>query len=452
MRSRSSGCCANCTSCWMRRLPSSSAGCDLPAITNCTGRSGFVRIAVSRSGSRSMSVSRLYVGTRRANPIVRVSGSSTRDTHSGACMPGCCSVHAAARRRRASSTSCRRMRRFTPQNSASESAALLQSACSVSPVPSVDSARPRSAGSVQVGAWTPFVIDVIGTSSESKPGHRSPNMRRLTWPCSFDTPFARWASLRPITAMLNGLVAGSAPGSTPRASASAGSTPGRSERREVPLDERAVEAVDARGHRRVGREHRAGAHELQRLGEREPVGDVRRDALEAEESGVPLVHVEDIGGRATAELGEHAHRASAADAEQQFLQQPMLAAAAVETVGDGAQFVGVRGDVGVQHEQRDATDRRLPHAGVQRLDRPAARASPARASRRGGAAPRAAARRGRAPGSAPAATRRARSTGRSSPPCRRARRPRAAHRGRRPPSGGRPRGCRGRPSTAAAPR
>ena len=244
------------------------------------------------------------------------------------------------------------MRRLTPQNSASESAALAQSACSVSAVPSVDSARPRSAGSVQVGACTPFVIDVIGTSSESKPGQRSPNMRRLTSPCSFETPFARWASRRPITAMLNGLVAGSAPGSTPSASASAGSTPGSSEL----VRYRSTSARSKRsmpgGHRRVGREHRAGAHELQRLGEREPLGDVRRDALEAEESGVALVHVEDVGRRAAAELGERAHRAGAADAEQQLLQQAVLAAAAVEAVGDRAQVVGVRGDVGVEQEQR----------------------------------------------------------------------------------------------------
>ena len=62
------------------------------------------------------------------------------------------------------------MRRFTAQSSASVSAALAQSACSVSAVPSLDSASARSAGSVQVGACTPFVIDVIGTSSASKPG------------------------------------------------------------------------------------------------------------------------------------------------------------------------------------------------------------------------------------------------------------------------------------------
>ena len=66
------------------------------------------------------------------------------------------------------------------------------------------------------------------------------------------------------------------------------------------------------------------------------------------------------------ELGVRPHRAGAADAEQQLLQQAVLAAAAVEAVGDGAQLVGVRGDVGVEQQQRDAADRRLPDAGVQR--------------------------------------------------------------------------------------
>ena len=41
-----------------------------------------------------------------------------------------------------------------------------------------------------------------------------------------------------------------------------------------------------------------GAHRGQRLGERQPVlGDQRADALQAEEPGVPLVHVEHLGQR-----------------------------------------------------------------------------------------------------------------------------------------------------------
>ena len=136
---------------------------------------------------------------------------------------------------------------------------------------------------------------------------------------------------------------------------------------EVALDEGAVEPVDACGNRRVGGEHRARAHQLERLGEREALGDVRRDALEAEESGVALVHVEHVGRGSAAELGEGAHRSSAADAEQELLEQAVLPPAAVEAIGDGSELVVVRGDVGVEQEQRDAADRGLPHAGVQRL-------------------------------------------------------------------------------------
>ena len=67
--------------------------------------------------------------------------------------------------------------------------------------------RPREP--TQVGACTPLVIEVIGTSASSKAGHRPWNISRLTWPCSWETPLARWARRKPITAMLN--TAGSPP-------------------------------------------------------------------------------------------------------------------------------------------------------------------------------------------------------------------------------------------------
>ena len=63
-------------------------------------------------------------------------------------------------------------------------------------------ARAMTSGATQVGAWTPLVIEPIGTSASSKAGHRPLNMPRLTSPCSCDTPLARWASRKPITAML----------------------------------------------------------------------------------------------------------------------------------------------------------------------------------------------------------------------------------------------------------
>ncbi len=78
-----------------------------------------------------------------------------------------------------------------------------QSASVVSGVPNVSCARATSEGSVQVGACTPLVTEVIGTSDWSNPGQSGPNMPRLTSPCSLETPLARWPSRRPMTAMLN---------------------------------------------------------------------------------------------------------------------------------------------------------------------------------------------------------------------------------------------------------
>jgi hypothetical protein len=64
-------------------------------------------------------------------------------------------------------------------------------------------------GSIQVMTCTPLVIEPIGTSSTSKPGHSPWNMPRETTPCSLATPLARCARRRPMTAMLN--LAGSPP-------------------------------------------------------------------------------------------------------------------------------------------------------------------------------------------------------------------------------------------------
>ena len=61
-----------------------------------------------------------------------------------------------------------------------------------------------------VGACTPLVIEPIGTSLGSKPGQSPANISRLTAPCSLLTPLARWASRRPMHAMLNTF--GSPPG------------------------------------------------------------------------------------------------------------------------------------------------------------------------------------------------------------------------------------------------
>ena len=68
-------------------------------------------------------------------------------------------------------------------------------------------------------------------------------------------------------------------------------------------------------------------------------------------------------GRA-GEVGPRLDRAHAADAEQELLQQPVLATAAVQPVGDRAQALLVLGDVGVEQQQPHPSDGRLPDPGV----------------------------------------------------------------------------------------
>ena len=115
----------------------------------------------------------------------------------------------------------------------------------------------------------------------------------------------------------------------------------------------------------MGREDRARAHNLQRLGEREPHADEVADPFESEEARVPLVGVEHLGRRGAGEFGQELDRAHSPDAQQQLLQQPVLAAAAVEAIGDRAQVVAVLGNVGVEQQQADAPHRDLPDAGVE---------------------------------------------------------------------------------------
>ncbi len=89
----------------------------------------------------------------------------------------------------------------------------------------------------------------------------------------------------------------------------------------------------------MGREHGAGPHRGERLGEGEPVADQVADPLQPEEAGVAFVGVEDLRSRDSGESREGLHRAGAADAEQQLLQQAVLAAAAVQPVGHAAQLL-----------------------------------------------------------------------------------------------------------------
>ena len=99
-----------------------------------------------------------------------------------------------------------------------------------------------------------------------------------------------------------------------------------------------------------------------------------------EEAGMALVGVEHLRRRRAGEPLVGAQRLDPAHAQQEFLLQPVVAAAAVQAVGDAAGGVVVAGNVGVQQQQRNTPDvgtpdvRQKPPAVGQRqgdLQRPA---------------------------------------------------------------------------------
>ncbi len=149
---------------------------------------------------------------------------------------------------------------------------------------------------------------------------------------------------------------------------------------EVAGDEVAREAVDAGRHRCVGGEDGAGAHRLAGLVEGQALLDELADALDAQEARVPLVHVEDLGLGAAAQRRPRAQGTHPADAEEHLLVEPVVAAAAVQPVGDLAHRRVVGLHVAVEQQQRHAPDLGQPQLGVQHaavrhahrhLDRPA---------------------------------------------------------------------------------
>ena len=122
---------------------------------------------------------------------------------------------------------------------------------------------------------------------------------------------------------------------------------------ELGLDQGLVEPVDPRRNGRVRGEDGSRPRQLDRLGEGRAVGQVLPDPLDAKEAGVALVGVEDLGPRVPGDAAVQPHRPQASDAEQQFLAQPVIAAAPVEPVGDLTQQGVVVLGVGVEEQQRD---------------------------------------------------------------------------------------------------
>ena len=130
---------------------------------------------------------------------------------------------------------------------------------------------------------------------------------------------------------------------------------------EVALHQVDREAVDARADRGVRGEHGPRADRGQRLLEGEAVGldDLAR-AFQAEKARMPFVRVEHQRLRVPGQLAVLPDGAEAADAGDDLLPQPVIGVASVEPVGDAAQVVVVRFGVGVEQQQGNAADARLP--------------------------------------------------------------------------------------------
>ncbi len=134
---------------------------------------------------------------------------------------------------------------------------------------------------------------------------------------------------------------------------------------EVAGDQLAVEAVDAGRDGGVGGEDGARPHRLQRRAELQALVAQFGDAFQSEEAGVTLVGVEHLRRGVAGEPAVRAHRPDTSYAEQHLLEEPVLAAAAVEPVGDTA-FAGVvLLDVGVEQQQGHPADLGQPDAGPQ---------------------------------------------------------------------------------------
>ena len=130
------------------------------------------------------------------------------------------------------------------------------------------------------------------------------------------------------------------------------------QRSEVLFDQLCREAVVARRHRRVRREHDLRGDPPHRLVEIDPL-DLHppTDQLQRRKRAVAFVEVHDTGR--DAERGQRLH---AADAEQQLLADAHALIAAVQPRRQLAILRAVAFDVRIEQQQRVAADGRLPDA------------------------------------------------------------------------------------------
>ena len=119
----------------------------------------------------------------------------------------------------------------------------------------------------------------------------------------------------------------------------------------------AVEAVDTRRHRGVGREHQPGTNPSDG-GIDVPTVDHPVDQLEGDEAGVTLVEMMHWG-----QPPQRGQCPGTSDAEHHLLIEAMMAVTAVEPVGDPTVVLAVRLEVRVQDEKRDPAHIDAPNPG-----------------------------------------------------------------------------------------
>ncbi len=122
------------------------------------------------------------------------------------------------------------------------------------------------------------------------------------------------------------------------------------------LDEEAVgKGIVAGGHRCMSREHALRGHGLEPRLEGQSMRHLLAQQLDGQEGGMTLVHVPHRGRQA-----QRTQRANAADAEHDFLAQPVRLVAAVKPEGDIPVLRRVSLDVGIEQVGADVAHLRPP--------------------------------------------------------------------------------------------
>ncbi len=126
---------------------------------------------------------------------------------------------------------------------------------------------------------------------------------------------------------------------------------------QIRLDQRAIEYIVTRRHRRMGGKHGGAGHLFQRGGQRHSPGNVFAAAFQDQKGGMTFVDVPDRRRDAQCMQGTHA-----ANAQHDLLAQPGDAVAAIKLIGDGAVFVVIARHVGIEQIELEMSHHRLPDA------------------------------------------------------------------------------------------